>query len=79
MGCNLSTELSHEGQVLSPTDPNYIYKKNYKLTKSEYLAICKETKQSKERIDQIFDMFFTNNTKGYLNKSDFVELYCSLR
>ena len=79
MGCNLGTEMGNDGQALSTSDPNYVYKKNFKLTKNEYLKICNETKQSKEMVDEIFELFFKNNTKGYLNKSDFVELYCSLK
>ena len=80
MGCNLSGEgEKFQNQELSTQDPNYVYKKNYKLTKAEYINIYKETRLSKERINEIFDLFFSSNTKGYLDKSDFIELYCSLK
>jgi ABC-type phosphate transport system substrate-binding protein len=77
MGSHGSKEsLEHN---LAPTCHNFIYKKNYQLTKNDYIYLCGQTKLQKERIDEIFDLFFLNNKKGYLEKNDFVELYCSLR
>ena len=76
MGSHNTKEYRHN---LAPTSHNFIYKKNYQLTPNDYHYLCNQTKQSKEKIDEIFDLFFLNNKKGYLEKNDFVQLYCSLR
>ena len=74
-----NTESKKNSYVLSANTHNFVYKKNYQLTKHDYSYLCNETKQSVEQIDKIFDDFFDTNKKGILEKKDFIELYCNLR
>ena len=62
-------ESKKNAHVLSSSSHNYVYKKNYQLTKHDYTYLCNETKQSVEQIDKIFDDFFENNKKGMLEKN----------
>lgn len=56
-----------------------IGKNSTKLDESAYMYLCNETKQSRFVIEEIIEKFFEENKKDYLDKKDFIKLYCQLR
>lgn len=51
----------------------------YNLSDSDLKYLSKQTDLNENAIKEIFNKFCDNNPTGYLNKDEFVRLYCSLR
>lgn len=51
----------------------------FRLSDSDMQYLCQQTELNEEAIKTIFNEFCKNNPSGFLNKSEFVQLYCTLR
>ena len=54
-------------------------KSKVKLSEKTIAYICNETNQSRFEIEKLVENFFEETKKDYLDKKDFIKLYCSLR
>ena len=68
---------SQKSKILSKS-PNG-EKKKFKLSESSFAYLCNQTNQSRFVIEEMVNNFFEENSKDFLDKKDFVRLYCSLR
>lgn len=73
--CGSGALRSSLGNVFRRSTPTTAFR----LNDQDLNYLCKQTELNAEAVKDIFNKFSEDNPSGYLDKAEFVRLYCSLR